>query len=156
MKLLYKIAFIFALALGTTAVTTVCSPDATAKTTTKKKGSSRKSSSTKSQYTRYTGTIGKYKATVFLKRVNDSDVVEGYYYYGNGAKGNLKLRGHYGDACGAACVSLSMTEYDSKGNATGYWNVDNVGMTTNPGERVWCIMGTMTTAAGKTYEVEMW
>lgn len=127
-------------------------PAATTADAAKKK--TRRSSSTRStssKYDKYSGTVGKYKVTMFL-----DNNYNGYYYYGNGSKGKLTIKGYpTGEMCGAACIALILKEYDSKGKVTATWDVYISGMTVSPGYRVWGMTGEMTTSAGRTYDVNL-
>lgn len=117
----------------------------------KTKSKKRTTASRSKKYSRYKGTVGKYKVTMFL-----DDNYNGYYYYGNGSKGKLTLKGRpTNEPCGAACMGLYLYEYDSKGNCTATWDVALNGMTVSPGQRVWGVFGEMTTG-NNTYEVELW
>lgn len=76
-----------------------------------------KTTSQSSRYTKLTGTVGKYKVTVFL----DSDM-NGYYYYGNGSKGKLTLKGEWQGAA-AQAMNYLLYEYNSSGECTAVWDI---------------------------------
>lgn len=147
-KILSRVLLASAITLGGGAlVMTTAVPTEAAKKKSKKKSSSSK------RYDKYTGTVGKYRVTMYINMDNSGNV-SGYYYYGNGSRGKLQLRGYTGDPCGAACVTIYMTEY-SGGKETGTWEVYLSGMSVSPGVRAWGMTGEMTTG-GRTYEVSLW
>lgn len=116
----------------------------------KQRTSGAKPSSNSSRYTKYTGTVGNKKVTVFL----DSGA-NGYYYYGNGSRGKLTLRGKYVGNGGAHASHYYLYEYNSGGQQTAVWDV-NIGTTwVGAGQYVKSVTGEMT-ANGKTYDVELW
>lgn len=120
--------------------------------TASSKKTTRKTVTKKSRYTKYTGTIGNYKVTVFL----DSDA-NGYYYYGNGSNGKLTLRGVPEPSMNAAALGFyHIYEYNAKGERTAIWDVYIGSMAISPNERVKTVDGDMTTSDGRTYPVSLW
>lgn len=100
----------------------------------------------KSKYTRYTGTVGDYKVTMFLDNNGN-----GYYYYGNGSRGKLKLRGKLLER-GARMCNYKLYEYNDAGQQTAVWEVSIGLMWVGEGQYIQCITGEMTTN-GRVYEV---
>lgn len=129
-----RITFILPLLLMSVISTGIISDNAAYAAPAKK--TTRKTTARKSNYTKYTGSVGKYKVTAFF-----DDHGNGYYYYGNGSKGKLTLKGAFYDTIYA---------YNSKGEITATWEI---GFGT--GSLRFVLTGTMTTSAGKTFDVEL-
>ena len=108
---------------------------------------SKKTTTKKSRYDRFKGTVGKYKVTMFL-----DSTMNGYYYYGNGAKGKLTIKGEL-IGCGAHDANYTLYEYNSAGQCTGVWDVNIGNEWLGPGKYLYRVGGEMTTADGRTYNV---
>ena len=106
---------------------------------------------TSSKYKKYTGKIGKAKVTVFL-----NDACNGYYYYGNGSKGKLTLRGKYIEPGGSRNARYHLYEYNAAGKQTAVWDVYIGYMWVDVGQYEPHIEGEMTTSSGISYDVNLW
>lgn len=144
MKLKFLSSLVLMLALPATGLIT----DSAAYAASSPKKTVRKTANN-SRYAKYTGTVGKYKVTVFLDEDNN-----GYYYYGNGSKGKLSLRGVYEGYGGGNYGHYYLYEYNKAGQQTAVWDV-YIGVIWDGTAYITNISGTMTTN-GRTYDVELW